>query len=242
MKCKLKKNSYFLFQKLSILNCIYYLQVWFQNRRMKDKRQRMAMTWPYGIPADPQVYAYLAAAAAAQASYPYGFPNPAAMSYPGLSLGGLPSSGSSAFTPLSSPLQPRLDLLQSMGSPLHRPFVGLDAASPLRPVPGFDTSSPIYRPGLESLHRPVSTIESSSPLSSSTSTTSISSVPKMHFPWMEAAHPSGVCGIASGKPCTCGVPSLGLSPSLAPPTAFLSSTSPLSLHKPVPSKPEIERS
>lgn len=39
---------------------------------MKDKRQRMALAWPYGI-ADPHLYAYLAAAAA---SYPYGVPPP----------------------------------------------------------------------------------------------------------------------------------------------------------------------
>lgn len=220
-----------------------HFQVWFQNRRMKDKRQRMAMTWPYGIPADPQVYAYLAAAAA-QASYPYGFPNPAAMSFPGINLHGLQPSSSSAFTPLSmsSPLHPRLDLLQSMGGSLHRPFTGLEGTSPLRPIPGFDSSSSIFRQGLESLYRPVSTIESSSPISSTTPTTSISSVPKMHFPWMETPHTSGVCGIASGKPCTCGVPSLGLSTSLAPPSGFLSSPSSLGLHKPVFTKPEVERS
>ncbi|VDI17596.1 homeobox even-skipped homolog protein [Mytilus galloprovincialis] len=218
------------------------IKVWFQNRRMKDKRQRMAMTWPYGIPADPQVYAYLAAAAAAQASYPYGFPNPAAMSYPGIGLHGFQSSGSSAFSPLPSHLQPRLDLLHSMSSPIHRPFVGLETNSPLRPVPGFDTSSPIYRHGLESLHRPVSIPESRSPLSSSPPTSSVSSVPKMHFPWMETSHSSGVCGIAAGKPCTCGVPNLGLSSSLAPPSGFLSSPPSLSLHKPVLTKPEVERS
>lgn len=88
----------------------FIFQVWFQNRRMKDKRQRMAVTWPYGIPPDPQIYAYLAAAAA---SYPYALPNPAAVSYPTLPLPGLyqPQS-SSAFSPLTqNPLKPVFDTL-----------------------------------------------------------------------------------------------------------------------------------
>ena len=55
---------------------------------MKDKRQRMALAWPYGI-ADPHLYAYLAAAAA---SYPYSLPHP----QPAQGLGGYPQA-----TPLS---------------------------------------------------------------------------------------------------------------------------------------------
>ena len=46
---------------------------------MKDKRQRMALAWPYGI-ADPHLYAYLAAAAA---SYPYSLPPPGPAGLPG---------------------------------------------------------------------------------------------------------------------------------------------------------------
>ena len=115
-------------------------QVWFQNRRMKDKRQRMAVTWPYGIPPDPQIYAYLAAAAA---SYPYALPNPAAMPYPGLSLPGLYSSASSAFSPLNSQqgqLKARMDALSAYANPMNSSSAPtMDRLSPPSSTPSIDT-------------------------------------------------------------------------------------------------------
>lgn len=93
---------------------------------MKDKRQRMAMAWPYGI-ADPHLYAYLAAAAA---SYPYGLPQSTPLNYYG-SLGNSlgmprtpatspPSIGNLGQYPFPNPLRPRPEALPGMASTFLR--------------------------------------------------------------------------------------------------------------------------
>ena len=110
------------------------MQVWFQNRRMKDKRQRMAMAWPYGI-ADPHLYAYLAAAAA---SYPYGLPQSSPINYY-TSLGMHRSPVPQVTSPVST---------QSIGTLGQYPF-----PNPLRPrpeaLPGISTS---FLGGSPSMH------------------------------------------------------------------------------------------
>lgn len=137
---------------------------------MKDKRQRMAMAWPYGI-ADPHLYAYLAAAAA---SYPYGLPQSSPMNYYnslGISRPTLPPTipsspvtsqpmGSFGQYPFPNPLRPHQEPLPGMSSaflgrnpgmhpqfPFHSsPVVGGPAQHDISPR-GLNTSGALNSSG-----------------------------------------------------------------------------------------------
>ncbi|NWI27360.1 EVX1 protein, partial [Sula dactylatra] len=112
-------------------------QVWFQNRRMKDKRQRLAMTWPH--PADPAFYTYMMSHAAATGNLPYPFPSHLPLPY--YSHMGIGATSASAAAPFSTPLRP-LDTFRVLSHPYPRPELLCAFRHPsLYPAPTHGLSS-----------------------------------------------------------------------------------------------------
>ncbi|XP_061432478.1 homeobox even-skipped homolog protein 2-like [Lethenteron reissneri] len=113
------------------------IKVWFQNRRMKDKRQRLSVTWP--APSDPAgFYSYMvtqatAAAAAATAGLPYAF---SAAHLPAHLHGGGGGGGGALYpVALLRPLDPFRALEHGGGGGYPRPELPCGFRAPPPPPP-----------------------------------------------------------------------------------------------------------
>jgi len=111
------------------------IKVWFQNRRMKDKRQRHSLSWPH--PLDPSLCALMVSqASAAGLTYPL-LPHLPLPLYTHLGL-------APAATPLTAPYAPHLRHLDSLRL----------AQSPYPRLGGLPPPAALYPPAHATMHHP----------------------------------------------------------------------------------------
>ncbi|XP_077996794.1 uncharacterized protein LOC144450100 [Glandiceps talaboti] len=115
------------------------IKVWFQNRRMKDKRQRMALAWPH--PADPSFYTFmLNASRFGYPGMPLPYYPPSMTSFPTASPPP-PPSPAAMYSNYAMHLRNRADFLRSISHPYARLGGSVDllhrnGATPYPRLPG----------------------------------------------------------------------------------------------------------